>query len=275
MYEVAVSESAAIGASVVMVTAHDPESGLNGLVHFSLITDKKGSREVDWFTIDSETGLITTKKFLDRERQSEYRFLVEASDSGQLPLSSTAVVSVRISDLNDNAPVFDQPSYQCVITDQGDRGQLVTKVSATDPDTSSTGLLRYAIISGNDQQTFEMDEKKGIIFLSKQRKSDLYHAYELNISVTDGVFTNFARLSLKVQNSNNYAPRFKQSIYIAEFPENYGEGMLVTQVSAVDADSGNYGMITYSIPSEEIQQYFRVDADSGMLFDIIYNFFIT
>ncbi|XP_060561268.1 LOW QUALITY PROTEIN: protocadherin Fat 1-like [Ruditapes philippinarum] len=268
LYEVTVSEAASIGASVVKVTATDPESGLNGLVHYSLITDKKGSREVDWFTVDSKTGLITTKKFLDRERQSEFSFLVEATDSGQLPLSSNAVVRVKISDLNDNAPIFDQASYHCVITDQGERGQLVTKVSATDPDTSSAGLLRYSIIGGNDQHTFQMDEDRGIIILSKQRKPQLYRAYELNISVTDGVFTNFARVSIKVQNSNVHSPRFEQSIYVAEFPENYGEGMLVTQVSAVDNDAGNYGMISYSIPSEEMLQYFRVDADSGEIFSV-------
>jgi hypothetical protein len=107
--------------------------------------------------------------------------------------------------------------------------------------------------------------------LSKQRKPQLYRAYELNISVTDGVFTNFARVSIKVQNSNVHSPRFEQSIYVAEFPENYGEGMLVTQVSAVDNDAGNYGMISYSIPSEEMLQYFRVDADSGMWSIYLYN----
>lgn len=263
LYEVIISEASFIGASVVTVTATDSESGLNGLIHYSLLPAKKGSREVDWFAIESETGFITTKKLLDKERLSEFSFLVEAMDGGYLPLSSTTAVTVRVSDLNDNAPVFDQLSYHCVITDQGERGQLVTKVSATDPDSSSIGRLRYAIIGGNDQQMFQIHEEKGIIFLSRQRRPQLYRAYDLNISVSDGVFTNFALVNIKVQNSNNHAPQFERSIYIAEFPENYGEGMLVTQVSATDNDAGTYGMITYSIPSDEVQQYFRVDADSG------------
>lgn len=263
LYKATISEAIGIGSSVLTVNATDPEAGINGLVHFSLVPVQKGSKDADWFTIDKKTGLITTKEFFDHETQSEYMFLVEAADSGVPSLSSTAKVMISVGDLNDNAPAFDQSSYHCTVTDQIERGQLVTKVSATDPDSTGAKDLRYAIIGGNDKQTFEIDERKGIISLSDQRISPLYLAYELNISVTDGVFTSFSRVSLKVLNSNNYSPRFDHLIYVAEFPENYGEGMLVTQVTATDADDGTYGMITYTIPSDEMKQFFQVDADSG------------
>ena len=265
VYKAIVSESAPIGASVVTVKATDEETGKNGLVHYTLTPAETGSKDVDWFSIDSQTGLITTRRFLDREKQSEYIILVEASDSGDIPETGTATVTVHIEDLNNNAPVFDQPSYHCIITDQVQRGQLVTKVSATDPDVSSAHALRYSIISGNDQQCFQMDEDRGVISLSKQRKPDLHTAYELNISVSDGAFTNFARVTIRVQSSNNHAPRFRQSIYIVEFPENYGEGRLVTEVKADDDDVGVFGSLTYSIPSKEMQKYFRIDADTGMV----------
>ena len=246
-----------------MVTATDEDTGINGQVHYSLAPAKKGSRDLDWFTIDSQTGVISTRMFLDREKQSEFEVKVIGTDGGIPSLSSSALVKIELSDINNNAPVFDQPSYHCIITDQVQRGQLVTKVSATDPDISSAGLLRYSIIGGNDKQTFQMHQQKGIISISEQRKPDLHPIYELNISVSDGVFTNFAHVSIKVQNSNNHAPWFQQSVYVAEFPENYDAGMLVMQVSARDEDPGMYGMLTYSIVSQEMEQNFRIDADSG------------
>lgn len=189
--------------------------------------------------------------------------MVEAADGGVPSLSSTAAVVVMVTDINDSAPVFDQLTYHCTITDQITRGQLVTKVSATDPDSSGAADLRYAIVGGNDKQTFKMDEKKGIISLSDQRIPNLYLAYELNVSVSDGVFTSFAGVSMKVLNSNNHSPEFNRILYVAEFPENYGEGRLVTQVTATDEDEGTYGMITYTIPSEEMKKFFTVHPDSG------------
>ncbi|XP_052280093.1 protocadherin Fat 1-like isoform X4 [Dreissena polymorpha] len=267
LYKVGVSESARIGALVTTVTAFDPEPKNNGLIHYTLLPQGSGNA-LDYFSIDPETGRIFSKRFLDREQQSEYQLLVEAADSGVPALSGTTAVVVKIDDLNDNPPVFDQPFYHCMITDQVTRGQLVTKVSATDPDSCSIGALRYAIIAGNDDQTFEMDEVKGIILLSLHRVPKLHLAYNLNISVSDGVFSTFARVNIKVQNSNKHAPRFDRQMYVAEFPENYGEGMLVTQVKATDEDDGTYGMITYSIPSEEMQQYFRMDADTGEMYSM-------
>ena len=263
-YSVSVSEAIATGKSVAMVTATDEDTGTNKQIHYSLAPARRESRDTDWFSVDSQTGVISTRKFLDREVQSEFEIKVIATDAGIPSLSSSAVVTIHLTDINNNAPVFDQPSYHCVITDQVQRGQLVTKVSATDPDIGSAGLLRYSIVGGNDKETFQMHQLKGIISISEQRKPDFHPIYELNISVSDGVFTNFARVSIKVQNSNNHAPEFKQTVYVAEFPENYDSGMLVMQVSATDPDPGMYGMLTYSIVSQEMEQSFRIDADSGM-----------
>jgi hypothetical protein len=48
--------------------------------------------------------------------------------------------------------------------------------------------------------------------------------------------------------------------------ENLGKGMIVTMVTAFDEDPGMNGMLTYSIPSNEMKQYFSIDADTGNFF---------
>ncbi|KAK3597674.1 hypothetical protein CHS0354_040047 [Potamilus streckersoni] len=261
-----VSEAATIGTMVSKVTAKDRDTGINGEVQYSLFSEKFGDKDINYFTVNSETGEITTNLFLDYDERSEFNFQVVAMDKGIPSLTSSVPVHFTVADLNDNAPIFDLPLYQCVISDLATRGQLVTKVSAHDLDTSSNGYFHYSIVSGNDKQTFHIDSLNGIVSLSEYRKPQLYSVYDLNVSVSDGVFTSYAKVGISVRNSNNYAPVFDQSIYVAEFPENYGVGMLVTSVSAIDKDAGTYGMLTYTIPSETLNAVFRVDADSGEIF---------
>lgn len=266
IYRAYVTEGIPVGSSVTQVKATDNDSGMNGKIYFSLAPFEVGNRDFEMFSVDEESGLILTNDVLDREIQEHYKFLAVAMDSGVPALSSVVQVDVTVSDLNDNAPVFDQPSYDCTITDQAARGQLVTKVSASDPDANDAGLLEYIITAGNDRHIFSIDGQTGLISLSKQRRPKLHSSYTLNVSVTDGVFTSFSRVSVTVRSSNHHAPVFAKEVYLVEFQEGLGEGTLVTKVEAVDLDYGTYGMLTYSIPSQLMQQYFSIDADTGKWF---------
>ena len=67
------------------------------------------------FWINQTTGLIYTKSFLDREKQSVYYLTVEARDGGGKV--SSASVKVDIIDVNDNRPIFMQPKYEFGITE--------------------------------------------------------------------------------------------------------------------------------------------------------------
>ena len=67
------------------------------------------------FWINQTTGLIYTKSFLDREKQSVYYLTVEARDGGEKV--SSASVKVDIIDVNDNRPIFMQPKYEFGITE--------------------------------------------------------------------------------------------------------------------------------------------------------------
>lgn len=64
--------------------------------------------------------------------------------------------------MNDNAPRVEQPVYSCFISEHATRGQFVTRVAASDPDTSDQGHLSYSIVGGNDQQTFSINNTNGL-----------------------------------------------------------------------------------------------------------------
>ena len=202
---------------------------------------------------------------MDREEQADYTFLAVATDSGMPARSSTAMVHIIVLDLNDNPPHFMQPSFNCYITDQARRGQLVTKVMATDADDSNQGELAYSIIGGNEKQSFSIHPISGLITVSEHRKPDFSPAYVLNVSVSDGVYTSFARVVIQVRNTNQHVPRFTKQNYYVEVSEMILLGMSVITVSAMDADRGNYGMLTYTLPSQHMSTYFSIDADTGMV----------
>lgn len=67
-------------------------------------------------------------------------------------------------DVNDNAPKFEQSSYSCWLSEDAERGQFVTMITATDPDIVDHSRLVYDITGGNTQQMFDIDSKSGIHF---------------------------------------------------------------------------------------------------------------
>ena len=69
----------------------------------------------DFALKDQANPEIIVNKPLDYERQYMYRLRVVAQDHGLPPLSSTAIVDIRIVDENDNRPVFTQALYSASV----------------------------------------------------------------------------------------------------------------------------------------------------------------
>ena len=85
-----VQEHSRAGMTVLTVIATDSDHGSNGTVSYSLKQvpmEPRGSTPL--FSIDSHTGLISTTmaNALDREKQAEYRIIVQAKDRGAPPQS--------------------------------------------------------------------------------------------------------------------------------------------------------------------------------------------
>ncbi|KAK6173109.1 hypothetical protein SNE40_016628 [Patella caerulea] len=266
IYTDAVSEALIVGSSILTVSADDADSGMNKIISYSLAPNEMHSHDVDHFHINYGTGDIFLHKRLDSEIQKDFRFLAVATDAGMPALSSTALVHIMVLDTNDNAPKFTQISYDCKITDQAQRGQLVTRLLAIDDDTTDANNLVYSIVDGNEKQTFSIHSSTGLVSVSEQRKPIFQPIHTLNVSVTDTVYTSYTRLTITVVNTNKITPHFSQLDYNVEFAENQAVGSLVGVVSADDEDRGDYGLLTYSIISDVMKEIFQIDADTGEVF---------
>lgn len=123
-YTVSIAEDAPKGSSLIQMRAQDADVGINSELRYSVLR----SSQDGLISMESETGLVTTAAALDREMQSELRFLVVAADQGDPPLSSTATVTVLVEDVNDNEPIFLQQLYNVSVLEHSNVGSCFLQV---------------------------------------------------------------------------------------------------------------------------------------------------
>ncbi|XP_055449636.1 protocadherin Fat 1 isoform X3 [Psammomys obesus] len=264
-YATTLSEASVIGTPVLQVRATDSDSEPNRGISYQLFGNQ--SKSHDHFHIDSNTGLISLVRALDYEQFQQHKIFVRAVDGGMPPLSSDVIVTVDVTDLNDNPPRFEQQIYEAKISEHAAHGHFVMCVKACDADSSDLDKLEYSILSGNDHKSFAMDSETGIITLSNLRRHALKPFYSLNVSVSDGVFRSSAQVHVTVMGGNLHSPVFLQNEYEAELAENAPLHTLVVQVKATDRDSGIYGHITYHIVNDFAKDRFYVN-DRGQIFTL-------
>ena len=110
------------------------------------------------FDIDRDTGLISTQKAVDRERQSEYKLKVVVAVLGTKTFSE-CVVRIEVDDVNDDIPTFavDEPK---VIFASGDSaiGQPLHRVQVEDADIGNNGKISFKIEDKSGYFAIDLNE---------------------------------------------------------------------------------------------------------------------
>ena len=184
-YSFAVYENEPEGTEVGVVNAVDLDSELFSQFEFSLVPSH-GS--VNFFNIDPRSGQITTQAVLDREDTAVYHLIVSANDIEDASMSSTATVSVYVTDTNDNSPTFEFPSQgnnTVQMSNLAHRGYEIIPVKAVDRDISRNGNLTYEFYKGNEEGYFNIDSLTGIISVAQGLKHIDYQLFELVIVARD------------------------------------------------------------------------------------------
>ncbi|XP_019958668.2 protocadherin Fat 1a isoform X1 [Paralichthys olivaceus] len=264
-YYANISEASVIGTSVLQVDAKDLDTGNNQEVFFQLVEEK--GKSSDYFSIDRDSGIITIAQILDCEETPQHKLRVRVVDGGVPALSSDVVVTIDVMDLNDNAPTFTEPTYKTTISELAPRGHFITQVQASDADSSDSNNLEFSIISGNEDQNFAIDKRTGAIVISNHRRPHMQPLYNLNVSVSDGVFRSSCLVMVTVIGANFHNPTFSQVDYVVELVENSPAGTLVAEAKATDDDEGIYGQITYQIVNDFAKDKFSIN-DNGEIFTL-------
>ncbi|GIY85689.1 protocadherin-like wing polarity protein stan [Caerostris extrusa] len=186
-----------------------------------------------------QTPILT----LDRERKERYDLQVTATDMGNL--SSSTYLTINIADENDNAPRL--PARAPEGDAAGDRpaGIQNCRGQCLDADAKGPNSKVEYIITAGDKGDVRIDRATGEIYVVSTLRPGT--VYLLNVSAADG--KGLARLD----------------------GEHHGGGRERPQahlLQAVDEDTGNNGMVEYSLVTTTFEQKFpfTVDSKTGELF---------
>ncbi|XP_057588743.1 protocadherin gamma-B2 isoform X19 [Hippopotamus amphibius kiboko] len=269
-----ITEDAEPGTVIALFKTHDKDSGENGEVT-CLIKERVP------FRIESSASnyyKLVVDGALDREQTPEYTVTIAATDRGKPPLSSSRSVTLHISDVNDNAPVFHQASYVVHVAENNPPGASIAQVSASDPDLGPNGHVSYSIVASDLEPRalssyVSVSAQSGVVFAQRAFDHEQLRALELTLQARDhGSPALSANVSLRVLvgDRNDNAPRVLYpalgpdgSALFDTVPRAAQPGYLVTKVVAVDADSGHNAWLSYHVLQASEPGLFSVGLRTG------------
>lgn len=184
-YHMNVSENMPVETRVGIVKAIDRDAPQNSAFTYYL---EAGRSAIDSFEIDPTTGVISTKRKLDREDQSRYKLFVLVQSDTSPNRGDNAEVEVIVLDKNDNAPQFIFPSYTkntTVVSNRLPTGHSITTITAVDVDSGSNKEIFYKILEGNEDGYFKLDHKSGELIVEKALSSLVNTRFYLKVVATD------------------------------------------------------------------------------------------
>ncbi|XP_050668612.1 protein dachsous isoform X4 [Leptidea sinapis] len=271
-YSAMIPENATVGTTVLKVFATDSDTGENGIIEYSI--NRRQSDKENMFKIDPETGEVTVNKALDFETKELHELVVVARDKGAQPLETTAFVSIRVTDVNDNQPTIDviflSDDATPKISEAAQLDEFVARISVHDPDSKTEYSNVNVTLSGGDGH-FDLRTHDNIIYLvvvALPLDRESQSSYTLNVVATDkgSPPLHASRIiNLRVTDINDNPPVFLDSVYKTSVLEAATAGTPVIQVTATDADEGENSEIRYSLSSTPQSDWFSIDERSGLI----------
>ncbi|XP_022238256.1 fat-like cadherin-related tumor suppressor homolog [Limulus polyphemus] len=160
-YTTTIEEIAPVNTSIISVKAKHPDGDENVQIFYRI----EDGNQFNFFTINKKTGLVTTVKPLDREKNSHYSLFISAEDQiiNGLKRKGTSVINIKILDNNDNNPIFNSSSFVTVHLEENKPiGSVVYTAYAYDPDDGDNGYVSYHLANIN-YVPFEVDHFTGQI----------------------------------------------------------------------------------------------------------------
>ncbi|XP_038386350.1 protocadherin gamma-B5 isoform X15 [Canis lupus familiaris] len=246
------------GTLIALIKIHDQDSGENGEVNCRL----EGEVPFQITSSSKNSYKLVIDGTLDREQTPEYNVTITATDRGKPPLSSSISITLHIADVNDNAPVFQQASYEVHVAENNPPGASIAQVSASDPDLGPNGRVSYSIVASDLEPRalasyVSVSAQSGVVFAQRAFDHEQLRAFELTLQARDqGSPALSANVSLRVLvgDRNDNAPRVLYpalgpdgSALFDTVPRAAQPGYLVTKVVAVDADSGHNAWLSYHV----------------------------
>ncbi|XP_049330750.1 protocadherin gamma-A2-like [Astyanax mexicanus] len=268
-----ISENAKAGTVVAMMSIQDADKHENGIVKCKL------NENIPFLIQSSSDGFysLVTESDLDRERESGYNISVMCSDEGTPSLSSSVTLSLQISDVNDNAPVFERSSYEASISENNTPGVSIFTVKARDADWNQNARVSYILqdssVNGVLVSSYvSVSADSGVIHAVRSFDYEQIKDFQFRVIAQDGgslPLSSNVSVKIVIQDQNDNAPQVLYPVQtggslVAEIvPRSAEVGYLVTKVVAVDVDSGQNAWLSYKLQKATDRALFEVGLQNG------------
>lgn len=270
----------------------DENAGPRTLVTTVVASDRDGDNVIfgfapssrnNLFSIDERTGVIRLANNVVKLDRDKYELNVTARDDGKccegkgnnIIHTSTALVVVFITDVNDQKPTFeDCANYNPTVKEGSPFGTPVTTVKAIDNDKGHNGKVRYSIVQPHNQKPkFSIDEITGEIKTQRVFDREYYDGHFVSVTVKavdlgspplEGVCS----FKVEITDINDNPPLFDRQEYRENVRQDMSVGSHVLRVSAMDEDVDLNGAISYHIAAGKRPQdldYFEINSETGWI----------
>ncbi|XP_071105206.1 cadherin-23-like [Haliotis cracherodii] len=267
-YSADVRENVADNTPVYTVNATDVDTGSGGNVTYTLQGDQT------YFRIDTFSGQVHTRgRGLDREITDTYYLTVQATDGGGR--RQTTLLTINITDANDEAPSFRRDYYDGNLIDGKDAFSrpIILKANDDDEPNTNNSRVRYSITKSpvGLQNNFSVDPDSGAmtvvgVFDYESLDASISDTLTFNVTASDlgsPVLSSSVVVNISIQDFNDFTPTFHSAIYTASVREDISQGHNITRVGATDGDRTSPNKdIFYMIESGGLGK-FRIDSSSG------------
>ncbi|XP_063025251.1 protocadherin gamma-B5-like [Melospiza melodia melodia] len=278
-----VPEDAPVGTVVAVLNVNDPDSGEKGQVSCEL----SGEAPLSIVASSGSSYKVVTSGALDREQASEHRVTVVARDRGRPALRSSRELVLEVSDVNDNAPVFEEAAYSAYVAENNAAGALVLRVQARDADAGANGRVSYWLAGGSAGAAgaaplVSVEARSGALYAQRSLDYEQCREFTVAVRAQDGgspARSSTATVRVFVLDRNDNAPRVlwpapaaagpgeaaggAASAPFEVVPRSAEAGYLVAKVVAVDADAGRNAWLSYELVQASEPALFRVGLHSG------------
>ncbi|XP_048839178.1 protocadherin gamma-A11-like [Brienomyrus brachyistius] len=268
-----VSEDASLGNTIAVINVKDIDSGENGQVNCFL-------SDASTFAIKSSIRnyfTVQTIMMLNRESESEYNVTITARDNGVPTLSSNKTLYIRVSDVNDNAPVFEKRFYDVHLVENNTPGVSIFTVKANDADCCQNARVSYLLedseVNGVSASSLvSVNAESGVIHAVHSFDYEKLKEFQIKIRAQDAgspPLSGNATVRMIIQDQNDNAPQILYPVQtggssVAEMvPRSADVGYLVTKVVAVDVDSGQNAWLSYKLQKATDRALFEVGSQNG------------
>lgn len=259
-YFIRLNEDAAVGTSVLSVTAIDRD--VNSAITYQITGGNTRNR----FAISTQggVGIITLSLPLDYKQERRYVLTVTASDR---TLRDNCHVHINITDANTRRPVFQSAHYSVSINEDRPMGSTVVVISATDDDVGENARITYYLEDNVPQ--FRIDPDSGAITLQAELDYEDQVTYTLAITAKDNGIPQKADttyVEIMVNDVNDNAPQFVSTHYQGVISEDAPPFTSVLQISATDRDAHTNGRVQYTFQNgEDGDGDFTIEPTSGII----------